>query len=87
MNVDYNIIRREGERLIKYKLNVNDTKHWFCYKYKGLYYSFIIFRGELIDRNDRQIINPFIEGRKQKGKYFNDYYNSSLNQYYKQNQL
>jgi len=80
--IDYNIIRREGKRLIKYQLNVADTKHLFCYLYNGRYYSFIMFNGLLVDINDRVINSDKITGSKTKGKYFEEYYNSSLNQYF-----
>lgn len=81
--INYNTVRRNGERLVKYKLNVADTKHFFIYLYEGLYYTFIMFNGILVDMNDRPIKGNLIKGRKTKGKYFDEWYNSSLNQYFK----
>lgn len=82
MLVNYNTIRRNGNLLIKYRLNLY-TKHLFCYELKGLYYSFTMLNGELVDKNDKVITNELVKGTKRKGKYFDEYYNSSLNEAFK----
>ena len=75
-------IKRNGQRLIKYKLNVADTKHVFLYKVKDLYYSFIMIEGVLVNVNDKEIKTQEIKGTKKRPKYFNEWYKSSLNSYY-----
>ena len=81
--MELDVIRREGTRLIKYKKNVADTEHLFCYKHKGLYYVFNMKGGILVDHNNREISNTDLCGTKGRGKYFKEYYNSTLNQWYK----
>ncbi len=76
-------VKRVGQRLIKYKLN--DNKHLFLYKVGSLYYSFIMNKGILVNDNDKEIINTNLKGRKNVGKFAFKYYNSSLNEYYNEN--
>lgn len=83
MKTNYNTVRRNGNLLIKYRLNVVDTKHLLCYELNGLYYSFIMFCGILVNENGKEITNEIVKGRKKKGKHFDEYYNSSLNLAYK----
>lgn len=75
-------IRRNGERVIKYKLNVDGTKHLFCYCVAGVYYQFIMYKGCLIDKNNILLTNHKIKRTKNKGIHFNSYLKSSLNEYY-----
>jgi hypothetical protein len=79
----YKEIERTGKGLIKYKLNVIGNKHIFCYELKNMYYSFIKYKGEIVNINDIIISNGLIKGSNRKGKYFEEYYNSTLNQFYK----
>jgi hypothetical protein len=79
---NYKEIEREGKRLIKYRLNVAGDKHMFCYKLNKIYYEFIKYRGEIVNINDMIISNGLIKGNKKKGKYFNKYFNSTLNEFY-----
>lgn len=67
-----------GNILIKYKLNVANTKHLFCIEYNGLFYEFIMLNGQLVNRNDKAI-DDFVKGKKNKGKHFDEYYKSTLN--------
>lgn len=75
-------LRRVGEGVIKYKLNTYNTKHLFCYYYEGLYYKFIMYKGVLVDINNKEIKDMNIRGSKSKGKHFNTYLRSSLNLYF-----
>jgi hypothetical protein len=77
----YKEIERKGKSLIKYRLNVIGDKHIFCYELNKIYYSFIKYRGEIVNNNDIIINNGLIKGNKTKGKYFNEYKNSSLNEF------
>lgn len=79
MEIDFNTVTREGERLIKYPLNAIGTKHLFCYKLNGYYYEYIMHLGQLIDRNNKPLKTTILTGNKRKGKHFNEYQNSSLN--------
>lgn len=82
MKVNFNTLKREGNGLIKYKLNVADTEHIFCYEYKGLYFHFKMIKGELVTINNKPAKTELINSSKVKGKFFDEYYNSSLNQFY-----
>tara|TARA_R110000822_G_scaffold80191_1_gene191201 strand:- start:734 stop:979 length:246 start_codon:yes stop_codon:yes gene_type:complete len=81
MNKRVEEIQRVGERLIKYKADISETKHLFCYKLANKYYSFIMSKGLLVDYNGREKISDIVKGTN-KPKYFNQYYNSSLNEWY-----
>lgn len=79
MRVELKDLQRYGVLLIKYKLNVAQTKHAFCYKYKGLYFDFTMSGGELVNINEVPLSCTLIEGKKVRRKYYEEYFNSSLN--------
>jgi len=84
MELQLSEIQRTANRLIKYKCNIAQTKHFFSYELNGFYFSFIMFRGILVDANDREIKSQLIKGTKINGKHFSEYYNSYLNEWFKQ---
>ena len=82
MELNINEVARTGNRILKYKLNVVGTHHFICYEVKGFFFSYILFQGVLVDMNKREITNQTLTGSKKKGKYFDEYYNSSLNEWF-----
>ena len=82
MELNINEVARTGNRILKYKLNVAGTHHFICYEVKGLFFSYILLKGVLVDRNNREITNQTLKGSRKKGKYFDEYYNSSLNEWF-----
>lgn len=81
-NVSLTDLQRYGNPLIKYPLNVIGNHHLMCYEYKGVYFQFYLFGGRLVDDNERFLKHEIINGQFNKGKYFNEYFNSSLNAYH-----
>jgi hypothetical protein len=78
-----NEIKRSCKGLIKYKLNLSDTKHVFLYQStKGLFYTFKMYKGRLIDINDKELKSENIKGTKKLPKHAKDYFLSSLNEWY-----
>ena len=86
MLIEVTEIERYGEPIIKYRLNIDGTKHQFLYKYKGRYYSFTKFKGQLtLDwLNETPSNTTLIKPSKAiNTKSVKEWYNSSLNEWFK----
>lgn len=85
MKTELKEIERCGDRIIKYRRNLEGTKHDFLYKYKGKYYTFTKFKGQLMLNwlSDKKARTTLIDSIKLRNlKTVKEWFNSSLNEWY-----
>jgi hypothetical protein len=85
MNPIFNISELDSQavKLVNYKLNVSGSHCFKTFMYKKYFFSFYELEGLAVDCNNRVLKSQSIEGKRGKGTHFDEYFNSSLNQWYK----
>lgn len=73
-------VERYGQRLIRYRLNADGTRHAILYTLGGLFFEWIADSGRQVDVNGRPVDPDTVKGRTRPGKYWREYRDSARNE-------